>query len=44
MRLNLHVGPYPPLTGGFLTPLQRYLTKPLDFQVDYVRTWTAPSS
>ena len=43
MRLNLHVGPSTRF-WGVPDPSQRQLTKPLDFQVDYVRTWAAPPS
>jgi beta-glucanase (GH16 family) len=42
MRLNLHVGP-DPRYWGIPDPLKRWLTGPLDYQVDYVRTWNAPS-
>jgi beta-glucanase (GH16 family) len=42
MRLNLHVGPSATY-WGLPNPNNRSLTKPLDFQVDYVRTWAAPS-
>lgn len=38
MRLNLHVGPSATY-WGLPNPNNREWTKPLDFQVDYVRTW-----
>ena len=43
MRLNLHVGPSATY-WGLPDPNNRSLTKPLDFEVDYVRTWAAPTS
>jgi beta-glucanase (GH16 family) len=43
MRLNLHVGPSASY-WGLPDPNNRALTQPLDFQVDYVRTWAAPTS
>jgi beta-glucanase (GH16 family) len=43
MRLNLHVGPSAEY-WGVPDPNRRERTKPLDFQIDYVRMWEAPAS
>ncbi len=43
MRLNLHVGPSAAY-WGIPDATKRYLTQPLDYQVDYVRTWSAPGA
>ena len=38
MRLNLHVGPSAKY-WGIPDPTHKDWTKPLDFQVDYLRIW-----
>ena len=43
MRLNLHVGPSAAY-WGLPDATKKYLTQPLDYQVDYVRTWAAPNA
>ena len=42
VRLNLHVGPSVDYYG-LPDPARRELTKPLDFQIDYVRIWKMPA-
>lgn len=43
VRLNLHVGPNTQY-WGLPDPANKALTKPLDFQVEYVRIWAMPQA